>query len=123
MRYLLRLALECQGYQVEEAANGYEGLQCYKADPADLIITDIQMPVMDGLELLAALHRAFPMAKVVALSGDKWLLARTKRFNVQGVFEKPFCIKTLLHTVEELVGAYAASEERDDVAVYVATAE
>ena len=49
VRLLLRASLERQGYTVVEAENVDEGLRYYRAAPADLVITDIQMPVMDGL--------------------------------------------------------------------------
>jgi len=56
IRELLRLVLEEEGYEVIEAADGAEGLRRYQAEPTDLVITDLEMPGMDGLELLRALR-------------------------------------------------------------------
>jgi YesN/AraC family two-component response regulator len=70
--------LERQGYSVVEAENGYEGLQYYGAEPTDLVITDMQMPVMDGLQMIMELRRTFPTAKIIAISGGQRALAMVK---------------------------------------------
>ena len=49
--YLMKMLLESHGYQVVEAANGVEALELARADPPDIIISDILMPVMDGFSL------------------------------------------------------------------------
>jgi CheY-like chemotaxis protein len=51
------------------AKNYSEGLECLKANPVDLVVLDIQMPVMDGLQLLTLLKRRHPALPVVVLSG------------------------------------------------------
>ena len=57
---VLRLSLEKAGYEVETAPNGREALQKIKANPPDALITDIEMPVMDGQELCQTLQREMP---------------------------------------------------------------
>lgn len=104
IRFLLRTVLEIQGYDVVEAENGYEGLQCYQAEPADVVITDMLMPVMDGQEFLTELQRAFPWAKVIAISGGRKGLEKAKPFT-QYIFEKPFSLEVILGTVHALVSA------------------
>jgi len=104
IRRLLRAMLERQGYSVVEAENGDEGLQCYQAAPTDLVITDMQMPVMDGLQMIAELRRTFPMAKVIAISGGRRELNIAKTL-VQRTLEKPLCAEELLDAVQELVPA------------------
>jgi CheY-like chemotaxis protein len=49
--------LTARGYTVAEAANGREALRKYQAGPCDLILTDIEMPEMDGYDLAAAIRR------------------------------------------------------------------
>jgi DNA-binding NtrC family response regulator len=109
IRFLLRTVLEFQGYDVIEAENGYEGLLCYQAEPADLVITDMQMPVMDGLELITELRRTFPRAKVIAISGGRRTLEIAKTFTPH-TFEKPFSLEEVVDTVHELVAASMSSE-------------
>jgi len=109
IRFLLRAVLEFQGYDVIEAENGYEGLLCYQAEPADLVITDMQMPVMDGLELIAELQRTFPWVKVIAISGGRRSLEVARTFTSH-TFEKPFSLEEVLDTVHELVAAAMPSE-------------
>ena len=69
VRTLLRTVLEQAGHEVTEAPNGRLGLAAYRASPADLVITDILMPEMNGLDLILELTRAFLNVKVIAISG------------------------------------------------------
>ncbi len=109
IRFLLRTVLEFQGYDVIEAENGYEGLLRYQVEPADLVITDMQMPVMDGLELLMELQRTFPRVKVIAISGGRRTLEVAKAFTPH-TFEKPFSLEEVVDTVYEIVAASMPSE-------------
>jgi len=59
IRVLLRSDLEAAGYEVTEAVNGREGLELYRHRPADLVITDIVMPEMNGLDMLLELMSEF----------------------------------------------------------------
>ena len=68
-RVLLRSALQAAGYDVVEATNGRIGLDLYRLKPTDLVITDIAMPELNGLDLILALTRQFLHAKVIAISG------------------------------------------------------
>jgi CheY-like chemotaxis protein len=104
LRFLLRSMLERQGYSVIEADNGYDGLQCYWAELPDVVITDMQMPVMDGLELILALRRACPTAKIIAMSGGKQTLNLAQPLT-PWTFEKPLRTGQLLAAVQELVSA------------------
>jgi CheY-like chemotaxis protein len=109
LRRLLRLALERRGYAVVEAANGAAGLAAYAVEPADVVITDMQMPVMDGLQLMMALHRMYPTANIIALSAGQQTLALARPFT-QRTFAKPFPLRPLLAAVDDLVAAVAPSE-------------
>ena len=53
---LLKKMLEEEGHQVNIAVNGEEGLEMFREDPADLVITDIVMPVKDGLKTILELR-------------------------------------------------------------------
>ena len=108
VRLLLRAMLEHQGHSVVEAENGAEGLQCYRAAPTDLVITDIQMPVMDGLQMITELRGAFPTAKIIAISGEKGRLATAQTFS-QCTFEKPLYMEEFLDAVQKFASAPGSS--------------
>ena len=67
VRVLLRSALEEAGYEVTEATNGRQGLELYRNKQTDLVITDILMPELNGLDMLLELTREFLYAKVIAI--------------------------------------------------------
>ncbi|MEK7337311.1 MAG: response regulator [Nitrospirota bacterium] len=93
LRLLLREMLEADGHQVREAANGHEGLALYRAQPADLVITDILMPEQDGMEVILELTREFLDARVIAMtgaSGEQNFLSVAKLFGARHILEKPF---------------------------------
>ena len=99
---LLRSVLQAEGYQVTEAVNGREGLERYRDRPADLVITDIVMPELNGLDMLLELTREFLHAKVIAVSGageEKSLLDVAKLLGARQTFQKPFSMPQLLSAV------------------------
>ena len=102
IRVLLRSALQAEGYEVAEAVNGREGLERYRDRPADLVITDIVMPELNGLDMLLELTREFLHAEVIAISGageEKNLLDVAKLLGARQTFQKPFSVPQLLSAV------------------------
>jgi CheY-like chemotaxis protein len=104
IRALLRSALEAAGYEVTEAANGRQGLEMYRAKQTDLVITDILMPELNGLDMLLELTREFLHAKVIAISGaggekEKNQLDVAKLLGARQTFQKPFSLPHLLGAV------------------------
>ena len=102
IRVLLRSALEEAGYEVTEAANGRQGLELYRHRPTDLVITDIIMPEINGLDMLLELTRQFLHAKVIAISGageEKNVLDVAKLLGARQTFQKPFSMPHLLGAV------------------------
>ena len=85
-----------------EAANGHEGLERYRQRATDLVITDMLMPELNGLDLLLDLTREFLHAKVIAISGacgEQNVLNVAKLLRARQTFEKPFSIPQLLDAV------------------------
>ena len=68
LRITFKHLLEAQGYDVYVASNGREGLHVFRERPADLVITDIVMPVLDGFATIEALRKACPMLPIIAMS-------------------------------------------------------
>jgi DNA-binding NtrC family response regulator len=102
VRAILRFALEAAGYEVVEAANGRQGLERYRQRPTDLIITDILMPEMNGLDMLLELTHEFLHAKVIAISGagrEENVLDAAKLLGARQTFQKPFSMPQLLRAV------------------------
>ena len=102
IRALLRTTLESAGYEVMEASNGRVGLDLYRLKPMDLVITDILMPELNGLDLILALTRSFLHAKVIAISGSgegKNVLDHAKLLGARRTFRKPFSMTQLLDAV------------------------
>ena len=92
IRQVLQVALGEAGHMVEEASDGAEGLQRYATAPADLVILDMRMPVMDGRQLILALRHRCPHATILAVSGEPGLLDTARALHVQGTLQKPFAI-------------------------------
>ena len=102
VRALLRSVLEAAGYEVTEAANGRQGLERYRLRPTDLVIVDMLMPVMSGLDMLLDLTREFLHAKVIAISGvggETNELDVAKLLGARQTFQKPFSVPQLLRAV------------------------
>jgi DNA-binding response OmpR family regulator len=113
-RSMLRRALELEGYRVQEAADGRKGLALMQQAPADLVITDLIMPELEGLETIMRLRREFPGTPVIAVSGGGRLrptdvLPTAQRLGAARVFAKPFGLDELLNAVRELNGPPGAS--------------
>ncbi|HKQ34783.1 MAG TPA: response regulator [Nitrospiraceae bacterium] len=102
IRALLRTTLEAAGYEVMEASNGRIGLDLYRQKPTDLVITDMFMPELNGLDMLRELMREFLDAKVIAISGagkGMNVLDIAKLLGARQAFHKPFSMTQLLDAV------------------------
>jgi DNA-binding NtrC family response regulator len=112
IRGMLRQMFERAGYEVVDAPNGKVGMQLYREQVADLIVTDIFMPEQDGLETITELQRDFPCAKIIAISGgcrtaDFDGLSLAKGLGALRTLEKPFQHQEMLGTVRELLESEA----------------
>src|SRR5260370_18462125 len=70
MRTLLEHTLQSAGHEVVLAADGREGVQQYRTQPADLVITDLYMPIQQGLETIIQLRKEYPTVCIIALCGE-----------------------------------------------------
>ena len=70
LRELGKMLLVAQGYEVRGAGDGFEGLSALKQSLPDIIISDLQMPNMNGFEFLSVVRRRFPSIPVIVISGE-----------------------------------------------------
>lgn len=116
IRVALTAALQMLGHDIRTAANGAEGLRLFAEDPADLVITDVQMPVKNGFEVLSTLRRDHPAVPVIVMSGADDentllyldLIRRFKSASVS-VLRKPFRLLEIEQIVEAALPAPAPS--------------
>jgi len=102
LRKLLRTVLERAGHEVTEAPKGRLGLAAYREQPAAVVITDILMPEMNGLDLILELTHAFLNVKVIAMSGEPDTVQTfdaAKLLGIRHTLHKPFSMDLLLQTV------------------------
>ena len=105
-RELLRLMLEVMGYHISEARNGRECVLMAQTDPADLILLDLSMPILDGWGVLEELRadertRRVPCVAVTAFADPTRERALAAGFDAY--LSKPFKAKELVDTVERLL--------------------
>lgn len=98
---LLKWMLESEGYEVRAANDGQDGYSTYLLFGPDLVLTDIQMPGKNGLELIKEIRRHDPKVRTIYMSGDlsKYglrLEEEKENYHV-GILEKPFSKHQLMH--------------------------
>ena len=104
VRMPLCLMLRNAGMEVEEAANGREGVDLYRRKPADLVIVDLLMPVKDGLEVIRDLVQENPDVKIIGMAAyGEDLLAQAVELGARRTFQKPFHLKDMCEAVEGLL--------------------
>lgn len=99
----LRLILEMEGYSVETASTGQQAIEKMSALVPDVVLSDVMMPVMNGLELLKRLqahpqHRAIPVIITSAGSIDAEKLRGSCAF-----LKKPVDLDVLLRTIDRIL--------------------
>jgi len=108
-RTLVRHMLVGVGHEVEEAIDGAEGLKMFGKRPPGLVITDINMPGLDGHEVISALRVLHAGVPIIAISGGSAiakdeLLLKAIRLGATEVIMKPFEFRQLLGAVERALG-------------------
>jgi DNA-binding response OmpR family regulator len=105
---MLKQTFERAGYEVATASNGRVGLQLYHCKPFDVVITDLIMPEMEGLETITSLRKSNPKVQVIAISGGgrnnpEDYLELAQKLGASKTFTKPLDRDKLLAAVKELV--------------------
>jgi CheY-like chemotaxis protein len=109
VRAVLTYILKEAGHQIVEASNGRKGLDLAKVEPFDLVITDLVMPDVDGLQAIRELRQSNENIKIVAMSGGGlnkpgFYLNVAEKLGANAALSKPFSRSELLLTVDQLVG-------------------
>jgi len=102
--------LEHEGYDVLFASDGQEGLDLYRKAPTDLVITDMVMPVKDGLKLIMELEKEFPDIAIIAISGGGVIeperyLTLAESIGARKTLTKPVTKEELVSAVQEILAA------------------
>src|SRR5207247_5337065 len=109
IRRIVRRALENDGHEVFEASDGEVGMELLERAPADVVITDIFMPGMDGIQTLREIRKRFPAIKVIAMSGgdSTGLLDLRQDVELPGALkriQKPINASELVEEVDGVTG-------------------
>jgi two-component system chemotaxis response regulator CheY len=107
VRTMVGKTLREDGHDITEAANGAEGLKYAEAGEYDLVVTDVNMPEMSGIELCRALRKRYAYQKVPILmlttEGRSRLIAEGKEAGASGWIVKPFEPRKLCMAVDMLI--------------------
>lgn len=109
IRKLIRLLLENAGYDVLEAENGQEAIKVLSSGETpmvvDLIITDLNMPKVDGFEAIASFQKEYPSIPVIVLTGigDREVETSFRRKGVSDYLMKPVDVRTLIASVADAI--------------------
>jgi CheY-like chemotaxis protein len=105
----LKLLLEVDGFAVTTAENGVRGLQAFRNRGPDIVLIDVMMPKLDGIESVRQMRRERPDAKIVVMSGEARLgqpdLQRTaQELGAVAVLRKPFDPNVLAALLRDVLG-------------------
>ena len=112
VRELLTRALTLEGYEVQTAADGAAALDVLSsAGPFDLLLTDIRMPIMDGIALALVAARDYPNLVIVLMTGYAGERERAHGLDrlVHDVVLKPFSLAVMKHTLAKALVARPAA--------------
>ena len=111
VRTLAARALERAGHSIDIAADGAQGLAMISAAGGgyDLVVSDIRMPEMDGIEMAIAASRLFPDMKILLMTGYADQRERAEELNgiIIDVLQKPFTLAEIRSRVDQALACFA----------------
>ena len=110
VRRVIRRTLETEGHEVQEAADGKAGMQRFREQPADLVITDLFMPEQEGLETIRELRRSHRDVKILVVTGSPPggpmdFRNHATALGARATLSKPFTREELLGAVSDALSA------------------
>lgn len=109
VRVMLKTALNRNGCQVSTAASGREALALYKNEGFDLVITDLVMPDVSGIDLIMELRNLNSDVNIIAISGGGGITGRfeylpiAKLIGANHIFSKPFSLAEMRKAVDSML--------------------
>jgi len=106
VRKVVSIALQRHGFSCVEASDGHEALECFSRENVGLLLTDLRMPTMNGIELIRAVrslpdYRYIPIIMITTDIGFDSL--KGKQAGATGWITKPFTIEHLIGMVRQLL--------------------
>jgi two-component system, NtrC family, response regulator PilR len=117
MRQLLTIVFERAGHSVRAAENGRRALELLRAEPAELIISDVKMPDMGGIELLGAARELMPDVAVVMMTAFATVETAREAFKLgaDDFIQKPFDIEEMKILVSKILEKLALRQENEQL--------
>jgi DNA-binding NtrC family response regulator len=113
MRLSMMDALKAVGYEVRSAAGGQEGMDLLRKDPFDVVITDLRLPGVSGMEILQVCKQHAPRTEVIVITahGSVETAVEAMRLGAYDYITKPFSMEELLLIVERVTKVVALRQE------------
>ena len=107
LRSVVAKALGHAGYTVVQAGDGRQGVELARVTPVDLVITDLIMPVQEGMETIMVLRREQPELPIIAISGglsnSPLYLQIAEKIGAKRILQKPFTPRELLEVINDVL--------------------
>ena len=112
LRTVLAIAMEQAGHNVLQADDGQKGVELSRTASVDIVITDLIMPVQEGVETIMTLRRERPRLPIIAISGgvsnSKLYLDIAGKIGAKRMLPKPFAPRQLVALIEEILNEESA---------------
>lgn len=99
--FVIRLAMSLKNHKVLTARNGKKGIEILKSTQVDFVLTDLDMPEMDGYQFIEYAREHFPSVPVYAMSNDcsPDVGERLRSLGIAECIEKPFLVEEVMHRI------------------------
>jgi DNA-binding response OmpR family regulator len=112
LRTVLAIAMEQAGHKVLQADDGQKGVELSRTASVDIVVTDLIMPVQEGVETIMTLRRERPRLPIIAISGgvsnSKLYLDIAGKIGAKRMLPKPFAPRQLVALIEEILSEESA---------------
>jgi YesN/AraC family two-component response regulator len=105
VREVLKIALSDRGYRVWEAENGVQGLRLFESNQPDIVLTDVMMPHLDGLEFTRKIKEVEEEADLIVMTGygSEELVIEALRSGASNYLKKPIAFEDLFRIIDKII--------------------